>query len=101
VSRDVIVMQARDNVATAVRDLPAGARIQVERNGVTAALTVQEPVAFGHKIALDDLAVGQEVIKYGESIGSTTQAIRRGMHVHVHNLESRRARGDLWDEGMS
>src|SRR5690349_6525851 len=40
----------------------------------------------GHKVALRDLAAGEEVHKYGQLIGVATQAIRVGEHVHVHNL---------------
>lgn len=36
-----------------------------------------------------------EVIKYGEIIGKASVEIRKGQHVHVHNLESLRGRGDL------
>jgi len=33
-------------------------------------------------------------VKYGEPIGIATRDIRSGQHVHVHNLESARGRGD-------
>ena len=46
------------------------------------------PVPAGHKIALCDLAPGERVIKYGFPIGSATQAILRGSHVHTHNLRT-------------
>ncbi|MDP1993088.1 MAG: SAF domain-containing protein [Syntrophales bacterium] len=37
---------------------------------------------------------GDLIVKYGEPIGIATQDIRIGQHVHVHNLESARGRGD-------
>jgi altronate dehydratase small subunit len=37
---------------------------------------------------------GDSIIKYGEVIGVATREIAPGQHVHVHNLESRRGRGD-------
>lgn len=40
---------------------------------------------------------GETVVKYGESIGIATANIKRGDYVHVHNLDSARARGD-WKE---
>jgi altronate hydrolase len=40
----------------------------------------------GHKVALHDLAAGDEVHKYGQLIGVATQPIRAGEHVHTHNL---------------
>ena len=34
-------------------------------------------------------------MKYGEEIGVASRAIAAGNHVHVHNLDSMRGRGDL------
>ena len=50
-------------------------------------VTVLEPIAFGHKIALTTLEKGDEVRKYGEVIGLATQKIAKGQHVHVHNVK--------------
>ena len=36
------------------------------------------------------LAVGDTVIKYGEDIGRVVAAIRKGDHVHTHNLKTKR-----------
>lgn len=44
--------------------------------------------ALGHKFALVDIPTGAKVMKYGVSIGSTTSPIKRGEHVHLHNLQS-------------
>ena len=41
-----------------------------------------------------DINKGEHIIKYGESIGGATSNIKKGDYVHVHNLESLRARGD-------
>jgi altronate dehydratase len=45
-------------------------------------------VAGGHGIALKDIIKGEEVIKYGEVIGRSTDHIKEGSHVHIHNIES-------------
>jgi altronate dehydratase small subunit len=42
---------------------------------------------------------GDDVIKYGEVVGRTTATINIGDHVHVHNVESLRGRGDLVKKG--
>ena len=34
-------------------------------------------------------------MKYGEEIGVASREISAGNHVHVHNLDSMRGRGDL------
>jgi altronate dehydratase small subunit len=40
---------------------------------------------------------GDDVVKYGEIIGRATADIAKGEHVHVHNIESLRGRGDIHD----
>jgi altronate hydrolase len=49
-------------------------------------LVARGPIPSGHKIALRDLQQGQEIRKYGWSIGVASQAIAAGDHVHDHNL---------------
>ncbi len=88
----LIVMDVRDNVATAVEDLCAGGKVPLPGGGE---VKLVEDVPFGHKVALLDIERGDIVVKYGQSIGLATRDIRRGEHVHVHNVESRRGRGDL------
>jgi altronate dehydratase small subunit len=43
---------------------------------------------------LKDIMKGTPIIKYGETIGSATENISKGDHVHVHNVEGLRGRGD-------
>jgi SAF domain-containing protein len=87
----VLVISARDNVATALQMLHPGQRI--EANGAT--VIVIEPIARGHKVALRSMTAGDPVIKYGSAIGMATCAIAAGAHVHTHNVASGRGRGDL------
>jgi (2R)-sulfolactate sulfo-lyase subunit alpha len=47
-------------------------------------------VPIGHKIALADIKEGDTVWKYGHDIGKAVANIRRGEHVHVHNLKTKR-----------
>ena len=42
----------------------------------------------GHKYALREIAVGEDVVKYGMPIGHATCTIRPGEHVHVHNVKT-------------
>ena len=49
-----------------------------------------EAVPLGHKLALTDIAAGQEIIEYGQPVGIATRDIRRGDHVHLHNVRSAR-----------
>jgi (2R)-sulfolactate sulfo-lyase subunit alpha len=47
-------------------------------------------VPIGHKIALVDIKSGDTVWKYGQDIGKAVADIRKGEHVHVHNLKTKR-----------
>lgn len=40
----------------------------------------------GHKYALRDIRAGENIIKYGNPIGHATTDIKKGEHVHSHNL---------------
>ncbi len=73
-----------DNVAVALEPLAAGTELSLP--GVS--LTLAEAVPAGHKVALRDLAAGENVIKYGFPIGHALQDIPRGSHVHIHNLKT-------------
>jgi predicted homoserine dehydrogenase-like protein len=87
----VLVISAADNVATALEDLEAGARVDVGGQMIA----IAERIPRGHKVALQAIPAGREVIKYGSPIGSATVDIRPGTHVHIHNVASARGRGDL------
>ncbi len=93
--QQLIVINANDNVATATRELLKGQELIMEIDGEQVALTLKENIKFGHKVATIDLAQGQEVVKYGEVMGTTTQEVLKGEHIHVHNVVSQRGRGDL------
>lgn len=49
-----------------------------------------DDIPIGHKIALKDLAVGDTVVKYATDIGKVVKPIKRGEHVHVHNIKTKR-----------
>jgi len=83
----VIRLHPADNVAVAVRRLPAGAAVA---NDVAA----REPIPSGHKVAVAPIAAGEAVRRYGQVIGAATQPIPAGAHVHVHNLVMSQLRAD-------
>ena len=70
-----------DNVVTATRPLEAGMEVEGVR---TAAL-----IPSGHKVAVRDIAAGAPVVKYGQVIGTASEPIPAGAHVHVQNLAFR------------
>ncbi len=87
-SAEVIIINQKDNVATALKGLSAGSEVSVEIQGRDQKITVLSDIPMGHKFALKDIGEGEPVIKYGEPIGLGTKKITRGEHVHVHNVAS-------------
>lgn len=86
-----------DNVATIFANgITDGMQVEVrDKRGDSSVLTVHGDVPYGHKIAIADIHVGEQITKYGEEIGVATHEIKPGDYVHVHNLDSMRGRGDL------
>ncbi len=75
---NVIRLNVNDNVAVAVDAISAGTPI-----GDRTALS---DIPAGHKIALNDIACDDPVVKYGQVIGFASQSIAAGHHVHTHNM---------------
>lgn len=89
-----IVMKGKDNVATLLEPVEANGSVSFTVGDSQTTLKVKGYIPNGHKLAIKDIAAGGQVIKYGEVIGIATQNISVGEHVHVHNVESCRGRGD-------
>jgi altronate hydrolase len=82
---DVLIqLHPGDPVALARRELAPG----TELNGPGRHIAVRDTVPHGHKLALVDIAAGEQVLKYGQPIGIATRPIAAGEHVHEHNLRS-------------
>jgi altronate hydrolase len=73
-----------DTVAVCLETAVAGETVVID----DLRLTLQGDIPVGHKVALQAIGAGDDVIKYGAPIGHATQAIRPGEHVHVHNLKT-------------
>ena len=93
-----IVLSAKDNVATSLDELKVGDEVRV-MNGEEKVVRILQDIPFGHKFAIRKIERGEEILKYGEVIAKATAKIEEGAHVHVHNVESLRGRGDLVTQG--
>ncbi len=80
-SLQLLKVDARDNVATALQDLPVGAA----NYSADGSVLLTEPVRRGHKVALAVIRAGTPVIKYGFTCARATMPIAIGQHVHTHN----------------
>ena len=95
-AKEVFVLDAQDNVATLVSEEgKAGRAFELEHKGQRQQIKLRQDVPFGHKFAIRRIAKGEQVMKYGHSIGTASANIEPGDHVHIHNVESNRGRGDL------
>lgn len=92
-----LIANDKDNVATVFEtNVEQGEEIEVrDRRGNGSVLLLKDCIPYGHKVAVKPITMGSTIIKYGEDIGRATKSIEKGEHVHVHNLESMRGRGDL------
>ncbi len=77
-------INAMDNVFVALSPLKQGETVCVEGQNIT----LQADILKGHKVALQDILKGAQVVKYGAPIGTATQDILKGAHVHVHNVKT-------------
>lgn len=93
--KKVFVIEQADNVGTAVGEpIKAGETVGTAGRVTDVTIVAHEDIPYGHKVALRDIPRGGQVTKYGLSIGSAMSDIKAGDHVHVHNVESNRGRGD-------
>lgn len=86
-TRAILRLDPRDDVATALRPLAPGERLEVQGE----VIDVREAIPFGHKLALRDLGAGAEVRKFGWPIGALRAPVRAGDHVHDHNVSTQLA----------
>ncbi|MFC1526483.1 UxaA family hydrolase [Candidatus Latescibacterota bacterium] len=89
-NRKAILLNATDDVATALTALTHGEEVQAQLGDRVVDVVLRQDVPFGHKFALRDLAEGEDILKYGLPIGRAMEDIECGDWVHVHNCRSER-----------
>lgn len=78
---DFVKLNGTDNVVTVTRSIELGTIISgIESN---------QSIPRGHKIAIQDIAIGDPILKYAQKIGYASLPIHAGDHVHTHNVEFR------------
>ena len=80
---NVIQINPADNVAVAIGPVERGERlVGAGCDDVTAATDIPRH----HKVALQEIAKDQPIVKYGETIALAGTTIRPGEWVHTHNI---------------
>ncbi|MCS7025066.1 MAG: altronate dehydratase family protein [Bryobacteraceae bacterium] len=78
----VIHLHPSDNVAIARASLSPGQPLVIAGRQIT----VCDPVAVGHKVAIQAIPAGGRLIRYGQDIGRARIPIEPGQWVHTHNV---------------
>ncbi|HHV28646.1 UxaA family hydrolase [Acetivibrio mesophilus] len=74
----------KDNIAVVLDNVKKGQKVLCGDEEITAG----EDIDRGHKIALKNIENGDEVVKYGFSIGYASRSISKGEYIHTHNLRT-------------
>lgn len=81
---NALIIAPEDDVVVAIEPIAKGQEvIWSDKQSVIA--TTDIPIY--HKVAINDLKKGDKVKKYGEHIGEAIVDIKKGDHVHVHNVQ--------------
>ena len=78
----LIQVHPQDNVAVATMDLVTGIKDDSLR------VTLVEDIPAGHKVALQNMKAGTNIVKYGFPIGHLLSDVSAGEHIHSHNLKT-------------
>lgn len=85
-----LVIDKNDNVGVVIESGTKGDKVIYKVNEKTEEATLLTDMVIYHKFAIIDIKKGNPIIKYGEHIGLAGEDIKKGEHVHEHNVESHR-----------
>lgn len=87
-----LIHEKADSVGVATVDIHAGETVEglYMDSQKPIEIKVLQEIPLGHKIALQDHKIEDAVTKYGHDIGRVVATIKKGEHVHIQNLKTRR-----------
>lgn len=87
-----LVHEKADSVGVATVDIKAGETAKGLFMDSQAPIEVKalDDIPLGHKVALGDMKTGDTVLKYGHDIGKVVADFKKGAHVHIQNLKTKR-----------
>ena len=88
-----LVHEIKDTVGVVVmEDIKAGKILQgwLMATDSNVRLKCLNDIPIGHKVALVNIKKGDTIMKYGHDIGKAVADIKKGGHVHVHNVKTKR-----------
>ena len=90
---DIIIHDEKDNVGVIVIEkiIPnQNYKCWIMENDKSVQIQSINEIPLGHKIAMVDLNVDDTILKYGHDIGKVVKSIKKGEHVHVHNVKTKK-----------
>ena len=90
---DIIIHDKKDNVGVVVIEKISQKKeynCWIMENDSSTKIESVDEIPLGHKIAMVDLKEGDTILKYGHDIGKVVKSIKKGEHVHVHNVKTKK-----------
>ena len=90
---EVIIHDEKDNVGVVVIEKikpNQECNCWIMENDKSTKIQSISEIHLGHKIAMTDLKEGETILKYGHDIGKVVKNIKKGEHVHVHNVKTKK-----------
>ena len=90
---DIIIHDEKDNVGVVVIEKVnknQKCNCWIMENDKSVNIQSINEIPLGHKIAMKDLGPGDTILKYGHDIGKVVKDIKKGDHVHVHNVKTKK-----------
>ena len=90
---DIIIHDEKDNVGVVVIEKVnknQKCNCWIMENDKSVNIQSITEIPLGHKIAMKDLSPGDTILKYGYDIGKVVKDIKKGDHVHVHNVKTKK-----------
>lgn len=82
----IVQLHSSDDVVICLQDMNKGEILEIPSTGKK--VEVSEDIPKGHKILVNPVKSGEDVLKFGYSIGKAKRDLTVGEWVHTHNLES-------------
>ena len=79
-----IKINKEDDVVVLLADGVKGDTISLDDNNIT----LLQDTPKGHKVAVKEISKGNDVLKYGYSIGKAKENIKIGEWIHSHNMST-------------
>ena len=92
-STDIIIHDEKDNVGVVVIEKITPnqeCNCWIMENDKSVTIKSMNEIPLGHKIAMNNFKVGDTILKYGHDIGKVVKDIKKGEHVHVHNVKTKK-----------